>query len=346
MTRAEHSGGPGAVGPGALGLGALGLGAAEQAAYELLVDQPSATLADLAAGWTRPEALDAVLGTLEERALVSTTPVPPVRYSPVAPDVAFGALLADHEEQLDQARQHVSVLDAAYRARPDGLQAGTVIEVVTGQRAIRQRLRQVQRGARRQISCLAKPPYFDNAGTTSAALDLLRNGRTCRTVYARSAIEHPGALATVEELIRTGQQSRVLPDVPVSLYLADDKLAVLPLRREPATADAAIVVHPSALLDALVKLFEGLWQRALPLHSPASAHEHRPAVDQQRLITLLLSGLTDEAIARQLGLSHRTVQRRVAKLMSDLGAHTRFQAGVQAAMLRLRQTRGPGGGPD
>jgi len=50
-----------------------------------------------------------------------------------------------------------------------------------------------------------------------------------------------------------------------------------------------------------------------------------------------LSGLTDEAIARQLGLSHRTVQRRVAAFMADLGAHTRFQAGVKAALQQRRR---------
>jgi DNA-binding NarL/FixJ family response regulator len=64
----------------------------------------------------------------------------------------------------------------------------------------------------------------------------------------------------------------------------------------------------------------------------------RQQQDQQRLITLLLSGLTDEAIARQLGTSHRTIQRRVAALMSELGAHTRFQVGVQAALNRRRAT--------
>jgi DNA-binding NarL/FixJ family response regulator len=124
----------------------------------------------------------------------------------------------------------------------------------------------------------------------------------------------------------------VLPDLPLSLYLSDDKLAVLPLRDHAETA--AVIVHPSALLDALVKLFEGLWRRALPLFSPVE--EQRASADQQRLVTLLLSGLTDEAIARQLGLSHRTVQRRVAAFMADLGAHTRFQAGVKAALQQRR----------
>ena len=39
--------------------------------------------------------------------------------------------------------------------------------------------------------------------------------------------------------------------------------------------------------------------------------------------------LTDEAIGRQLGVSDRTVRRRVAALLDGLDARTRFQAGVQ-----------------
>jgi hypothetical protein len=53
----------------------------------------------------------------------------------------------------------------------------------------------------------------------------------------------------------------------------------------------------------------------------------------------LLSGFTDEAIARQLGTSHRTVQRRVAALMADLGAQTRFQVGVRAAVGERRRSQ-------
>jgi DNA-binding NarL/FixJ family response regulator len=58
---------------------------------------------------------------------------------------------------------------------------------------------------------------------------------------------------------------------------------------------------------------------------------------RQRLIALLLSGLTDQAVARQLGIGYRTAQRRIAALMAELGASTRFQAGVQAA-LRARDS--------
>lgn len=41
-------------------------------------------------------------------------------------------------------------------------------------------------------------------------------------------------------------------------------------------------------------------------------------------------GSKDEALARQLGVSLRTVRRRVADLMDEFGATTRFQAGMEA----------------
>jgi DNA-binding NarL/FixJ family response regulator len=49
------------------------------------------------------------------------------------------------------------------------------------------------------------------------------------------------------------------------------------------------------------------------------------------LLEALGSGAQDEQIARRLGLSLRTVRRRVAELMEELGAQSRFQAGVEAA---------------
>ena len=44
-----------------------------------------------------------------------------------------------------------------------------------------------------------------------------------------------------------------------------------------------------------------------------------------------MAGLKDEAAARQLGVSLRTVHRRTSVLMAELDARTRFQAGLLAA---------------
>ena len=69
------------------------------------------------------------------------------------------------------------------------------------------------------------------------------------------------------------------------------------------------------------------------------ARRRRPQLDVERpaptcgglLLAQLADGAKDEQIARKLDVSLRTVRRRIAALMTDLGVDTRFQAGVEAA---------------
>lgn len=53
------------------------------------------------------------------------------------------------------------------------------------------------------------------------------------------------------------------------------------------------------------------------------------------MLRALGSGATDEAAARDLGMSVRTYRRRVAELLDVLEAGSRFQAGVRAGELGL-----------
>ena len=318
------------------GLQSLGLTAAEDTAYELLVDRRPSTLNQLATGWLRTEDLHSVLAGLEAKGLVHQLPGVPARYCAVAPDIAVDALLFDNEQQLRRARAQADRLVALYREQTTRTEPGTVIEVISGSRAIQRRLTQIQRSARHEVRCLDKPPYVDLDGTADIEADLLANGVICRTIYEGASVEQPEALPGIERLIGAGQQARVLPKLPMKLVLSDDRFAVLPLQHVAGITQATMIVHPSGLLEALGNLFEGLWQNALPLDLPTTgagpSRPDRTTADDQRVIALLLSGLTDEAIARQLGVSYRTAQRRIATMIERLGVRTRFQAGVQAAL--------------
>lgn len=53
------------------------------------------------------------------------------------------------------------------------------------------------------------------------------------------------------------------------------------------------------------------------------------------MLRALGSGATDEAAARELGMSLRTYRRRVAELLTSLEAASRFQAGLRAGELGL-----------
>lgn len=83
------------------------------------------------------------------------------------------------------------------------------------------------------------------------------------------------------------------------------------------------------MTEALQKLFELAWQQATPLGQPVTDGE---LTEGERALTrLLAAGMKDEAVARHLGVSLRTLRRRVSDLQERLGAASRFQLGVRAA---------------
>ncbi len=88
---------------------------------------------------------------------------------------------------------------------------------------------------------------------------------------------------------------------------------------------------PRVLDTTAVTLFEAEWERGMLLSAAGPADdEPGPDASTRDLLTLLASGLTDEGIARALGWSTRTTQRRIRALMDTFGAGTRFQLGMSA----------------
>lgn len=57
---------------------------------------------------------------------------------------------------------------------------------------------------------------------------------------------------------------------------------------------------------------------------------------QRRILQMLADGHSDESIARQLGLSSRSIRAEVATIRGALNAESRFQIGMRYAELRLR----------
>lgn len=68
-----------------------------------------------------------------------------------------------------------------------------------------------------------------------------------------------------------------------------------------------------------------------PLAGTPSPAAGSLSLEDRRLLALLAAGLKDDAIARQLGTSPRTLRRRLRHLLDELNAETRFQAGAQAS---------------
>jgi DNA-binding CsgD family transcriptional regulator len=149
-----------------------------------------------------------------------------------------------------------------------------------------------------------------------------------RLIYQASCRNDPTTLAYVRWLAERGGEVRTRPSLPMMLVVVDREVAFVPRMIENPAAGALEVRDPS-LVAALVDWFTGLWEGAEPLGDARRAPEIT-AQTRRELLRLMASGLTDEAAGRRLGLSGRTVRRSMADIMAELGAASRFQAGVAA----------------
>jgi sugar-specific transcriptional regulator TrmB/DNA-binding CsgD family transcriptional regulator len=305
------------------------LSPAELHAYRLLVRLGAAGAEDLSAHDAMPAGEAAtVLEALRLKGLAGPGPV----FHPLPPDVALGDSLLRRQQELDNARQVVAALSEDYRAHARRRDAEHLVELVVGAKALRQRIREMQDSAREEILwfCRANPLAMagpENAEESSA----LARGVRYRAIYERELLERPGELASILESGQAGEESRTLPVLPVRLAIADRSLAICPLVPDEARGvgePTAALIRSSELLDALVALFESYWARATPLTGGDSAGLQESEV---LLLSLFVSGMPDKSIATHLGVSKRTVQRRIDRLMDLAGVDTRTGLAFQAA---------------
>ncbi|MFD5622223.1 hypothetical protein [Streptomyces yangpuensis] len=223
---------------------------------------------------------------------------------------------------------------------PPGPPAG--VEVLTGADAVEARLDTMLDSAETEVLVLDRSALTTSrsggAGEADEAVEagagrirrLLARGVAVRTVTDRRGTDFPERARELIALTRLGLQARIGQRLPTGLVLVDRRTCLLP---PPPSDDggaegAALVFGDSLLHRAALPLFESLWTRATPVGSPVSPL----GAEQRELLGLLASGLKDETIARRLGVHVHTARRRITRMLEELDADTRFQAGVQAAI--------------
>lgn len=215
------------------------------------------------------------------------------------------------------------------------------IKIVVGREAILAARREICDSAKREICAFDKPPYVQ--GRPNATTEILREEapewQALERGIALRAVYHPGfdsdRLTELALFAARGEQSRTAP-VPMKLILVDSQVALIPSMRSYNPGHElrmSITRHPM-LVEALQWLFESVWDASVPIIT-AGYSETNPR--RQMLISLLMTGSTDNAIASQLGVNVRSVRRWISELMDELGVTTRLQLG--AALVRADALR-------
>jgi DNA-binding CsgD family transcriptional regulator/DNA-binding Lrp family transcriptional regulator len=317
--------------------GVVGILEAEERVYEALALRGQATIADLAEelGTTKSR-VSRILSKLADRGLATHLPGQPARFAAVMPDIAASELIAAQESQLERLREYAHRLAAAHRARSGARHPAELVEVIEGAANVRKAFVRLQRDARNEMRVFDKPPYTaEQPDGNPDEYRLLDEGRArYRTLYERVGLTQPERMPEIWNGIQRGERARVVGSLPMKMALCDNQLALIPVSASGPSADqAAYLVHPSSLLDALSELFEAMWDKAVPLNRRPAPDQDGPILtDRDRdLLGLLAAGTTDETIARTFGWSVRTVRRHIHRIMTLTGAETRFQAGMQAS---------------
>lgn len=149
-----------------------------------------------------------------------------------------------------------------------------------------------------------------------------------RKLYTRRAVADPDSHRRLLRIAASGIEVRIC-EGPLA------REAIIIDRRTAILAGAPVrgvrtytVVQTPEVVDGVRSLFRATWETATDL---ADCTAPPPLTEQARhILRALAAGHTDEAGARLLGLSVRTYRRRVAELMTALGATSRFQAGLLA----------------
>jgi len=161
----------------------------------------------------------------------------------------------------------------------------------------------------------------------------LQAGRTLRAVSPTSVLDDPNQLAWLRRWGSLGEQQRVVEHLPAEFAVfGSESVLAAPTWDTPGAT--AVLSRMPLLVSVFIALFDDTWASGHPV--PQEGVEQDV---ETRLLTLLGTGYKDEAIARYLGIGVRTVRRRIAGLMEELGVHTRFQLGAVAERRGLLQRR-------
>lgn len=184
-----------------------------------------------------------------------------------------------------------------------------------------------------EIACAARD--LNTWAATRSAPDARVQETTprVRKLYQPGVLLNPVMARHVRDAVEQGAQVRITQDAVNETILIDRRFAILAGDLADGRRSYGVVTE-TAVVQNVASLFEAAWRSATDLAVYDARYAELTTL-APRVLELLTSGCKDETAARTLGLGVRTYRRRVAELMTALGAESRFQAGARARDLGL-----------
>ena len=330
-------------------LALLGVDARTESIYRFLLVSGGSEVPEVAAAFELTEAeAQAALERLRDLGMLNRGENSG-GYFTVDPRHSLRSLVAARERQLHAVRDAIVPLAAVFDSATRQRQADTQTHVVVGTDAVGDWFYRLKHQATQEFLAFDRPPYL-LATNEPMEQAILQRGVRSRGLYAAASFEEEGYWASLRNVMSFGEQARVVAELPIKLAIADAGAAMLSLRL--SSVDVEYLYTESAPLVALLcEVFEAYWATGVPLsattdeagptpQAPALAPDppgpraqpagRGPTDEERQLLALFGGGVKDDTIAQHLGISPRTLRRRLQALYSELGATNRFGAGIAA----------------
>ena len=183
------------------------------------------------------------------------------------------------------------------------------------------------------------------ASTVDADVSYIKSGGRLRTLYQDSARWHSGTQEYVKRVVQAGAQIRTVPWVFTRVFVFDRAVAIVPSNglaevmrgkaegyRTPDSYQTALCVRNPALVAHFMDFFEIMWDLAQewdgsPVREAADGDAVNLEPIERTILGYLDQDLTMEAVAGRLGVSERTLGKRLTKLKAKLGVTSLYGLG-------------------
>lgn len=307
--------------------------------YLAILETPHPSRDSLRGQGFTPDQLERLLPVLEKRRMIQR--VDDDNWSVVPPDVAMPAFAAQLEARARLVRTTAQALSRVYlrtRAadRTETTSGAVLLESLVD---VAEALHQVTTTAQEWVlSSRVDSPlsrYLLDAPRAISTTPFLNGGGeplNVRLDIDPALLPEPSVLEIMQARVEAGDDVRLTTGLPFTGAVNDQGLAMIDLGDDGGTP-VGILLNSETGGARVRATLELAWQLGTPWRpsdTPATATDLLDPRDRS-IVRLMAGGVPDAAIARQLGISSRTVERRVRVLLDRLNATTRFQAGVLAA---------------
>lgn len=223
-------------------------------------------------------------------------------------------------------------LSHAYGAAGSGTHAsgahgGGPIEHLHGKTEINRRLADLMDSSAEEVLS-AQPGGGARSFPTEAAIALdvamLRRGVSRRTLYQPSTRYSAPTREYVAAMTEAGGEVRTLGEPFTRMIIVDRLAAIIPISGD---TERAAFIQDEAVIGFLVSLFENFWERGIPFQGGLEVPPQVLSRLRENILRMMLEGIGHRVIARNLGLSERTLARHIAELREEYDAETLFQLG-------------------